>query len=250
MQPSIPILTSAITNLSFEAHVDLLAQWARQRESRAICVANVHMVMEAYWSPEFAHILKAADLVTPDGMPLVWVMRRLGAPAQDRVAGMDLLPALCARAEAEHLSIYFFGSTPEVLKWMRQRIARDFPDLAIAGMESPPFRPLSDAENEEIAHRINESGAHLVFVALGCPKQERWIYGQKGRIHAPMIGLGGAFPVYAGMERRAPRWAQRAGLEWAFRMLQDPKRLWRRYVETNFPFLWLAARQLYGGNKR
>lgn len=250
MYPQINVLGSPITALCFEEQIALLLDWAQKRESRVTCVANVHMVMEATCDPEFAAVLKEADLVTPDGMPLVWLMRRLGAPSQERVAGMDMLPALCKRAEEQGISIFFLGSTQEVLDRIRKRLELEHPRLAIAGMESPPFRPLTESEQQALIEKINGSGAQMVFVALGCPKQERWMHFHKEKILAPMVGLGGAFPVYAGVQRRAPLWVQRAGLEWVFRLLQDPGRLWKRYWGTNLPFMWLAARQLLARTER
>jgi N-acetylglucosaminyldiphosphoundecaprenol N-acetyl-beta-D-mannosaminyltransferase len=209
-----------------------------------VCVANVHMVMEAHRDPSFANVLQRADLVTPDGMPLVWMMRRLGKPEQDRMAGLDILMALCETAEADGTSIYLLGSTDEVLTEIISRMRQSYPRLHIAGFESPPFRPLSQEEDDAIVDRINSSSAGFVFVALGCPKQERWMSDRQGRVQAVMIGLGGAFPVYAGVHKRAPRWIREAGWEWAYRLIQEPRRLWRRYWETNLPFISLAFRQL------
>lgn len=221
-----------------------MQSWAKSRESRVVCVANVHMLMEAHQHPEFRQVLDRADLVAPDGMPLVWMMRWQGVPNQDRLAGLDIFFALCQRAQAEGISIYFLGSTADTLTRIDERLRLDFPRLRIAGLESPPFRPLSEEEDQALIERVNASGAGLVFVALGCPKQEFWMDAHRGRISSVMVGLGGAFPVYAGIHMRAPLWLRRAGLEWVFRLMQEPKRLWKRYWHTNLPFIMLAARQL------
>lgn len=242
--PTQTVIGFPITALSFEAHIDLITRWARKRSAKAVCVANVHMLMEAHTNPEFAEVLHQADLVTPDGMPLVWVMKWLTRQRQDRVAGMDLLLALCQRLSAENVSVFFLGSEQSTLDRMRRRLHCDFPDLIIAGMKPLPFRPQTVEEDEAILQMVNQSGAGVLFVSLGCPKQEYWINQHKGRIHAVMIGVGGAFPVYAGVQKWAPIWVRQSGLEWLFRLIQEPKRLWRRYYRTIPPFIYLALKQV------
>lgn len=232
-----------VTALSFQEHVDLLALWARARESRVVCVANVHMMVEAARDSEFAGVVDRADVVSPDGMPLVWLMRQSGVPAQERVAGMDLLPALCARAAGDGTPVFFLGSTPGILEAIRRRLERELPAVKIAGMESPPFRPLTREEDAKLTQRIVASGAAFVFVSLGCPRQERWMDVHRHQIGAVMVGLGAAFAVYAGIEPRAPRWMQRAGLEWLYRLRREPHRLWRRYLFTNVSFAWYLIAQ-------
>lgn len=233
-----------VTALPFNSQMNLIAKWAGQRMSKAVCVANVHMLMEAYSNPSFAAVLRNSDLVTPDGMPLVWLMNLLGNRRQDRVAGMDILLALCQRMSSRNIGVFFLGSEPEILEKMRQRLNQEFPDLHIAGMEPLPFRPLTPEEDEAIVAKINKSGAGIVFVSLGCPKQESWINEHKGRVNAVMLGLGGVFPVYAGIHKHAPIWVRRSGMEWLYRLSQEPRRLWKRYLTTIPPFLYLASRQL------
>ena len=189
-------------------------------------------------------MLKSADLVTPDGMPLVWMMHLLGARTQDRVAGLDILSALCQAASYRDSSIFFVGSTSETLNRMRVRLEYDFPKLQIAGMEPLPFRPLTPIEDDALITKINQSRAGLVMVSLGCLKQERWMAQHKGKIQAVMIGLGGAFPVYAGIQKRAPLIVRRLGFEWLYRLIQEPRRLWGRYRKTIPLFIWLAVKQL------
>jgi N-acetylglucosaminyldiphosphoundecaprenol N-acetyl-beta-D-mannosaminyltransferase len=244
MPASIDVIGCPVTALSFQDQIETMAAWAARRESRMICAANVHMLMEAHARPDFAEVLHGADLVTPDGMPLVWMLRKLGARGQDRVAGMDLLPALCRLAQDRGLAVYFLGSTPEVLAKMRERLQREVPGLAIAGMESPPFRPLTADEDRQLVARINDSGANFVMVSLGCPKQERWMHAQRGNVRAVMLGLGAAFPVYAGTTSMAPQWMRDSGIEWLYRLWQEPQRLAKRYLTTNLPFTFLALRQL------
>lgn len=233
-----------VTAIPFNGQIDLILKWASQRMSKVVCVANVHMLMEAHSNRNFATVLEEADLVTPDGMPLVWLMNLLGVANQDRVAGMDILMALCERAHAANVSVFFLGSQPAILDRIRVRLKREFPDLTIAGMEPLPFRPSTVEEDEAIIRKINESGAGLVFVSLGCPKQEIWMHQHKGRIHAVMLGLGGVFPVYAGLQKWAPYWVRRMGFEWIYRLIQEPRRLWGRYYRTIPPFLYLALKQL------
>lgn len=242
--PTQRVLDFPITALRFNDQIQTILRWARSRESRSVCVANVHMLMEAYWNPDFGTVLKNADLVTPDGMPLVWMMRLLGAPHQDRVAGMDILQASCDLAQKLNVSVFFVGSQTEILSRMREKLEQEFPNLKIAAMEPLPFRVLTPAEDEELIEKINSSGAGLVFVSLGCPKQESWMAQHKDKIQAVMIGLGGVFPVYAGIHKRAPRMVRDLGFEWLYRWLQEPRRLWSRYTTTIPAFIWLAFKQL------
>ncbi len=241
---SIHIIDISVHSLSLEQYIEQIMSWAEQNMSRSVCVANVHMLMEAYWDLNFHRILSSADLVTPDGMPLVWMMRCLGADGQERAAGMDLLKALCQKAQERNLGVFFLGSQAQVLTKIHQRLKRDYLDLNVVGMEPLPFRPLNAKEDQDIINQINRSGAGLLFVSLGCPKQEKWIADHRNKINATMIGLGGVFPVYAGLQKYAPRWIRNLGMEWAYRLIQEPSRLWRRYATTIPTFLWLAAKQL------
>ncbi|MGB7414908.1 MAG: WecB/TagA/CpsF family glycosyltransferase [Thermosynechococcaceae cyanobacterium] len=233
-----------MTALPFTEQIDILMQWAVNRRSQAVCVANTHMLIEAYRNPVFSTVLRSADMVTPDGMPLVWMMKLMGALNQDRVAGMDIFRALCKTAPQQKVSIFLLGSQSDILNRIRVRLEDEFPDLDIAGIEPLPFRPMTPAEDQSMIERVNASGAGLVFLALGCPKQEAWIAQHKHQIQAVMIGLGGVFPVYAGIHKRAPRWIRESGFEWLYRLLQEPRRLWKRYRTTIPVFIWLALRQI------
>jgi len=242
--PTQKVLDFQITALRFDDQIQTILSWATRRESRTVCVANVHMLMEAHWNPEFANLLDQADMVTPDGMPLVWMMRKMGVRYQDRVAGMDILQAICDQTSNQNTSIFFVGSQTEILSRMREKLEREFPACQIAAMEPLPFRPLTPTEDEALIEKINHSGAGLVFVSLGCPKQEHWMAQHKGKVQAVMIGLGGVFPVYAGIHKRAPRIVRELGLEWLYRFIQEPRRLWGRYLKTIPPFMLLAFKQL------
>lgn len=242
--PRQSVIGSPVTALPFKAQLDLMMRWASERTSKVVCVANVHMLMEAHSKPGFANVLAEADLVTPDGMPLVWLMKLLGIAHQDRVAGMDILMGLFQQAPSKNVSIFFLGSEKPILDGINTRLKREFPDVRIAGMEPLPFRPLTAEEDDAIVKLINRSGAGLVLVSLGCPKQELWMHQHRGRIKAVMIGVGGAFPVYAGIHKWAPLWMRKLGLEWLFRLAQEPRRLWKRYAQTIPPFMVLALKQL------
>lgn len=238
------LISSPVTALPFEAQINMMLEWASNYASKVVCVANVHMLMEAYWHPDLSSVLENADLVTPDGMPLVWMMKLMGASEQDRIAGMDILLALCQLAQPQNIRIFFLGSEAMILEKMRIKLEDNFPNLQIAGMEPLPFRPLTPTEDDAIIQKIHESKAQVVLVSLGCPKQEYWMDEHKGKIQAVMIGLGGVFPVLAGIHKRPPLWIRNAGLEWLYRLIQEPQRLWSRYGKTIPPFIWLALKQL------
>ena len=221
-----------------------IIELAEGRQSSYVCVANVHMTVEAQGDREFQEIVNSADLVTPDGVPLIYALRILYGLRQERVAGMDLMPDLIKESEKRGLSVFFFGSTRQVLDRITERIKREFPELRVAGSYSPPFKPLEDLDLDSIANMIEGSRPNIVLVSLGCPKQERFMAMMKGKINAVMIGVGGAFPVFAGLKKRAPRWMQKIALEWLYRLIQEPQRLALRYAYTNTLFLYLLAREV------
>lgn len=242
----LPVLGVPIDRVSSDDAVRRISAWAGERSSRVVCICNVHSVVTAAQTPDFMQVIDAADLATPDGAPVAWMLRRLGARAQRRVSGPDLFADYCAHAAAGGERIYLYGSTPETLQRLESRLRERWPGLQIAGSHSPPFRALSDAEDDAIVRRINDSGAGSVWISLGCPKQERWMHAHRGRIRAVMVGVGAAFDFHAGTVTRAPRWMRDAGLEWLHRLASEPRRLWRRYLLTNSWFMLAAARQLLG----
>jgi N-acetylglucosaminyldiphosphoundecaprenol N-acetyl-beta-D-mannosaminyltransferase len=231
------ILDCFIDVTSWQEAVDTLLQWARGRESRYVCICNVHAVVTAKQDPEFRRVVNEADMATPDGMPLVWVLRKMGFQRQERINGPDLMWRLCGQAAEKGLSIFLYGSTPETLERLTNNLKVSFPPIAIAGVYSPPFRLLSDQEDRKMIDLINRSGAHIVFAGLGCPKQEFWMAAHRGKVRAVMIGVGAAFDYHAGTVKRAPLWMQQSGLEWLFRLVCEPRRLWKRYLMTNSLFL-------------
>lgn len=201
--------------------------------------ANVHLIMEAYDTPEFQHVVNSADLVTPDGMPLVWLLRRKGLRDQQRVSGYAQLLRTLDAAAASGIPVGFLGSTSANLANLCDNLQDSIPALRIVFSYSPPFRDLSPGEEAAIASAIRESGVRILFVGLGCPKQERWIYAHRGQIKAAMLGIGAAIDILGGSQSRAPRWMRRNGLEWLYRLIQEPQRLWKRYLFLNPRFLAL-----------
>lgn len=233
-------------NISLGSYQQIVADiisLAKKRYSSYVCVANVHMCIEAYNSKEFANIVNSADIVTADGKPLCVGLKLINGIDQERVAGMDLTPSLLKEAELNNIKVFLYGSTDEVLDKIQKVAKEKYPNLAIVGAISPPFRVLSEAEITNDINTINDSGAGLVLVALGCPKQERWMYSMKGKIQGVMVGVGGAFPVFAGIQPRAPKWMQDYSLEWLHRLSQDPKRLFKRYFVTNSLFISLLIKE-------
>jgi len=221
-----------------------LIHLSKKQVSSYVCISNVHMLIEGYRDPDFQKVINSADIATPDGMPLAKAIKWLYGIDQERVAGMDLMPDVMKESEEKRLSIYLYGSTDEILHTIIKKAKDEFPNLSICGSYSPPFRELTQNEKENVIEQINNTNPNFVFVALGCPKQEKWMAEHKGKINSCMIGLGGAFEVYAGVKSRAPLWMQKASLEWLYRLIQDPKRLWKRYLYTNTKFILLLFKQL------
>lgn len=238
------ILTTQISESSYAKVCDRIQALIQSQQSAYIVAANVHVIMTAYWNAAYRQILDAAAIVTPDGMPLVWGMRWLGAQGQTRVYGPDLMLAWCDRSTQLNQSIYLYGGTSETLKLLSANLQASFPTLRIAGTYSPPFRPLTPEEEAADRARIHRSGAAVVFVGLGCPKQEEWMYRQMGKLNAVMIGVGAAFKFHSGEVEQAPRWMMRLSLEWLYRLFKEPGRLWSRYLVTNTAFIILFSAQI------
>ena len=238
------VLDTPIDALTWEQALARIHDWARQHQSRYVCTCNVHSVVTARSNPAFAQALNHADMTTPDGAPVAWMLRRFGAQGQQRLNGPDMMWRYCAEAVQRDESIYLYGGKPQTLEHLQTRLLQAFPGLRIAGAESPPFRELTPDEDDAIVQRINASGAGTVWVSLGCPKQELWMAAHRGRVQAVMIGVGAAFDFHAGTVTRAPLWMQHHGLEWLHRLASEPRRLWRRYLVTNPLFIVGALRQL------
>ena len=220
---------------------------AARRRGRAVFVCTVHSVMTGVFEPEFKALLNSADVATPDGMPLAWALRSFGVLRQGMVYGPDLMLEMCRQAERLGHRIFLYGGREETMPRLSERLKRLFPRLTIAGTYCPPFRPLSRQEDRALVELILGSAADIVFVGIGAPRQERWIAEHRHCLPGVvMVGVGAAFDFHAGARRQAPRWMQQAGLEWFFRLLMEPRRLWKRYVALNPLFLVMWGLQLMG----
>jgi N-acetylglucosaminyldiphosphoundecaprenol N-acetyl-beta-D-mannosaminyltransferase len=240
------VLGMRVDATSYEDASRRVVRGACEGRSGYVCVATVHMTMEAFDSAAFRQVVNGADLVTPDGRPLVWALRSLGVRGASQVRGTDLTTHVVERAARENVPIGLFGGTPELLEVLVRVLRKRYPGVRVVCQIAPPFRPLRPEEDEAVTREIVASGARILFVGIGCPKQERWMVAHKGRIPAVMLGVGAAFDFHTGRVRQAPHWMQVAGLEWVFRLLMDPRRLWRRYAKNNPRFVALFLMQLLG----
>lgn len=232
--------------IGYDDTIERVAAMARAKKGGYVCVSTVHMTMEGHQDPEFARLVNAADLVLADGMPMAWMQRRLGNPQASQVRGPSLMPMLMEYAAENGLRTGFYGGRPEVIEKLKAKAIEDFPGLYVPYAYAPPFRPLSDEEDAAVVSEINNSGVDILFVGLGCPKQERWMAAHREKISAVMLGVGAAFDLYTGSLAEAPDWVRRSGFEWAYRLSREPRRLWKRYFYTNSRFLIQAGLQLSG----
>jgi N-acetylglucosaminyldiphosphoundecaprenol N-acetyl-beta-D-mannosaminyltransferase len=242
---SVELFGISIHALSWPQAESIIMQWTQEARSRVVCACNVHSVVSAKADPELKKALKSADMCTPDGAPLAWLMRKIGWPDQQRINGPDLMWRLLSAAERLQIPVFLLGSTESTLNHLEKKLRIAFPKLPLAGQLSPPFRALTAKEDDELIALISASSARLLFVGLGCPKQEKWMATHRQRLPMVMVGVGAAFDYHAGTLARAPiRW-QRAGLEWLYRLAMEPKRLGRRYLVTNILFLLALPGQLW-----
>jgi N-acetylglucosaminyldiphosphoundecaprenol N-acetyl-beta-D-mannosaminyltransferase len=241
------ILGVGVSPITMDQAVGEIETWIAEGRSHYVCITNIHGIVESQRDKGLRQIHNNAGLVTPDGMPLVWASHLLGFRSVERVYGPDLVLALCERSAGRGYRHYFFGGAPGVAGRMAECLRHRFPGLAVAGEYTPPFHPLTPEEDEQIVQTINEAHPDVVWVGLSTPKQERWMAAHVGQVNAAaLIGVGAAFDFLSGSKRQAPRWMQRSGLEWFFRVVTEPRRLWRRYA-TNIPaFLGLFFAQVTG----
>lgn len=244
------VLGMRVDATSYEDACLRVRAWSLAGKGSYICVSNVHMTMESYDDPVFRTIVNQADLITPDGMPLVWAMRLQGVRQQQRVYGPELTLRVCEMAAREGIPVALYGGTPESLTMFAERMEQQFRGLKIVCKVAPPFRPPTLDEDAVHTQMIVDSGARIVLVGIGCPKQERWMAEHKNRISAVMLGVGAAFDFHSGRVRQAPPWIQRSGLEWLFRLMMEPRRLWKRYLKHNPRFAFLMIGQLLGARNR
>ena len=235
---STKVLAADIAVSNMDEVTDLIILTAAAAFPSYVCISNVHMVVMAKNDERLKAAMTGSMLNTSDGMPLVWELKRQGFGEAERVSGPDLMMELCDRAQTEQLPVYFYGGFPDGVSTIRRRLVDRFPNLVVAGIESPPMLPAKPGLDTEVAARITDSGARIVFVGLGCPKQELWMHAYSPHIPAVLIGVGAAFDFLAGTVKRAPFWMQKAGLEWFYRLCSEPRRLWKRYLVTNSLFVW------------
>lgn len=238
------ILGVRVDAVTYESATAQIIDWARTRESRYVCATSVHGIIESSQDEAFRGILNEADMITPDGMPLVFGLRRLGLGDATRVYGPNLTIDVCRAAAESGVSVALYGGTEQSIEDFARFLRTSFPQIRIAAAISPPFRPLTDEEDAAYVRDINASGAGIVLVGIGCPKQEKWMAAHRNRIQSVMLGVGAAFDFHAGRVPQAPGWMQRFGLEWLFRLVSEPKRLWRRYARIVPRFIGLFGAQL------
>jgi N-acetylglucosaminyldiphosphoundecaprenol N-acetyl-beta-D-mannosaminyltransferase len=242
--PSRRVLGMRVDAASYAAATRQVLAWARARESRYVCVASVNNVMHSWDEARFRRVMNEADLVMPDGMPLVWGLRALGVRHASRVRGTNLVEALLDGLSAEGLPVGFYGGAPHVLEDLRTTVEARWPGLQVAYAWSPPFRPLTAQEDEHVVATLADSPVTVLLVGMSTPKQDEWMSLHRGRIPAVMVGVGAAFDFLSGHKPQAPSLIQRAGLEWTFRLATEPRRLARRYLTQNPRFVVLFGTQL------
>lgn len=241
--PRVDVLGVGVSAIDMGMALAEVERWIEHGEHHYVCVTGVHGVMESQRDPVLRAIHNTSGLTTPDGMPMVWSSRWAGARHVRRVYGPDLMLAACERAEEQGWRQYLYGGGDGVADLLRDRLVARFPGLRVVGTHTPPFRPLTPEEDARVVEEINASGADIVWVGLSTPKQERWMAEHVGRLHAAaLVGVGAAFDIHAGTLPQAPPWMQRAGLEWAYRLAREPRRLWRRYLYNNPQFVLALTR--------
>jgi N-acetylglucosaminyldiphosphoundecaprenol N-acetyl-beta-D-mannosaminyltransferase len=244
------VLGVRVSAVNLESATGLIEKAIEDRRKEYVCVRDAHGVVRCQKDPELRSIHNRAFLVTPDGMPLVWALRHAGYAESDRVYGPDLMLSVFDAGSSKGLRHFLYGATAETLGQLQTRLLAKYPQARIVGSYAPPFRQLSMQEETDIADRLNRSGADIIWVGLSSPKQELWMARMRERLDAPMlIGVGAAFDFHAGLKRQAPRIIQRSGFEWAFRLLCEPRRLWRRYALVVPTFISLTAFQRLGLRK-
>ena len=236
--PKVDVFGVGLSVTDYASATEQIIAAATARRSFGVTALATHGLMEAARDPELQRKINELDLVTPDGQPVRWAMNALhGTRLDERVYGPDLVGHVCARAEREQVSVYLYGSTPETCRAFAAALGRRFPELVVADVQPDRFRDATPEERRADVERINHSGAGVVLVGRGCPRQERWVHDHLGEVNAAMLAVGAAFDYHAGTLRRPPAWMQRHGLEWLFRLAQEPRRLWRRYLVHNARFL-------------
>jgi N-acetylglucosaminyldiphosphoundecaprenol N-acetyl-beta-D-mannosaminyltransferase len=241
------VLGVGVSSINMKLALKVIDGWIARRESKYVTITGVHGVMESQDDAEILKIHNRAGMVTPDGMPLVWLGRFNKQKHVNRVYGPDLMLELCGKSIAKGYRHYLYGGKDGVPELLKSKLEEKFPGIKIVGTYSPPFRALSEEEDEEVIEMISEAKPDILWVGLSTPKQERWMAGHVDRLDVPaLIGVGAAFDFHSGLIKQAPSWMQKSGLEWLFRLLTEPRRLWRRYFRNNPRFILLIVRQMMG----
>lgn len=245
--PRLNILGVGISAIRMEDALRKIDEWIETRQPHYVCVTPAHAIMDCQRDPKLASIYNRSGLTTPDGMAIVWLLKWHGYRNVGRVYGADLVRAVCRASLKKGYRHYFYGGAPGVAERLAQKLQRDYPGLQVAGIESPPFRELTAAEESAMIERIRAARPDLVWVGIGSPRQERWMSKHVTRLGAPvLIGVGAAFDFLSGVKPQAPPWVQRIGMEWFFRLLSEPRRLWRRYLLGYPRFVALVLLQRLG----
>lgn len=239
--PTVNILGVDIAAIDMNWLIEFTEKNVKVLSGDYICVSNVHTTVMSYEDDNFLTVQNGGILAIPDGGPLSSVGRRRGAKNMTRTTGPSYMGEVLKISAKHGWKHYFYGSTQETLDKMKSELEKAYPGLQIVGMYSPPFRPMTDDEDKEIVDAINIASPDFFWVGLGAPKQEKWMAAHQGKVKGLMVGVGAAFDYYAGNIKRAPRWMQKMNLEWMYRLMQDPRRLWKRYVSTNSKFIWNAV---------
>jgi len=244
MYEKLQIISLGIHHVSYSDTLDKVMEWGAKHTPSYVCFANAHSTVEAHKDKLFFDALNQASLVVPDGKSVAIAAWMLHGKKQERIAGMDFMPSLLERANENRSSIFLYGSTPEIMGRLEGKIKILYPDIQIAGMISPPFGPVSEEELCSHISQINQSRAQFALISLGCPKQEKWMAANSSKIQGVLLGVGGAFPVVAGMQSRSPLWMQKYGLEWLHRLMLEPRRMFKRYFYNNIYFLYLLFKAM------
>jgi N-acetylglucosaminyldiphosphoundecaprenol N-acetyl-beta-D-mannosaminyltransferase len=240
------VINMEVDIINLKKALDNVFLLTKTNQGAYICVSNVHMCIEVLSCNNFQQVVNNANLVIPDGKPLSWAQKALGHTAAEQVRGQDIMNELCASSSNKTLNIGLYGgSSATLLNVVKRKLRASYPDINITYAYSPPFRPLTAAEDANVISEINLSKVDVLFVGIGCPKQECWMAEHKDSINCVMLGVGAAYDFIAGSKKNAPFWVQQIGMEWFFRLCSEPKRLWRRYLTTNPRFIWHFGKQLF-----
>lgn len=245
MQNKCTVIGMDVDVVNIETSLTNIEALARTNQGAYVCVSNVHMCMEVFDRDDFELIVNNADLVIPDGRPISWAQKLLGSKNAEQVRGQDIMNELCRLSGEKKLNIGLYGgSSDTLLEQVISKLKQSYPDINISFNYSPPFRPLTQSEDEEIISNINEAEVNVLFVGIGCPKQEAWMAEHKDKVNCVMLGVGAAYDFISGDKNHAPKWMQKLGFEWIFRLCSEPTRLWKRYLKQNPRFIYHFSKQL------